>query len=146
MFLSLFLRREELTVSLPRTHVTTLMQTHYNSCHSVLENLLQTEHSPFTLNTHYLETSTEKWLGNYKEARVRKDATLLNDFEGRSHASLRDPSSNSGMSRSSDDVEEREEKRRKVNGFGSAAKPVYDVDKEEWNSECSINVVLTGSC
>lgn len=41
-------------------------------CQQILESTLETERTPFTQNTHYLEATTEKWLAKYKDIRAGK--------------------------------------------------------------------------
>ncbi|KAF7979740.1 hypothetical protein HWV62_41114 [Athelia sp. TMB] len=49
---------------------------HREACFNHLAVILETQQSPFTLNTHYLQASQDKWLGRYKDARAgRSTAT-----------------------------------------------------------------------
>lgn len=48
------------------------MLKHYNLCLAFLETILEMEKTPFTQNTHYLESCTEKWFSKYKDAKAGK--------------------------------------------------------------------------
>jgi hypothetical protein len=55
-----------------RNFITELVQDHHNQCLAALKTILEMEKTPFTQNTHYLETCTEKWLSKYKDAKAGK--------------------------------------------------------------------------
>ncbi|KAK7044850.1 P-loop containing nucleoside triphosphate hydrolase protein [Favolaschia claudopus] len=50
--------------------ITTSAQKHFLSCAETLMAILNAEQMPYTQNTHYLQASTEKWLGRYKDERA----------------------------------------------------------------------------
>ncbi|KAK6964722.1 hypothetical protein R3P38DRAFT_3157156 [Favolaschia claudopus] len=50
--------------------ITTTAQKHFLSCAETLMAILNAEQMPYTQNTHYLQASTEKWLGRYKDERA----------------------------------------------------------------------------
>ncbi|KAH7928503.1 hypothetical protein BV22DRAFT_199383 [Leucogyrophana mollusca] len=49
-----------------------LVSLHYDRCIVRIQEQLEMERTPFTQNTHYLETCTEKWMKKYKEERAGK--------------------------------------------------------------------------
>lgn len=53
-----------------RQLITELVEHHYNDCAAILVTMLRVELTPFTQNSHYLQTCTHKWLAKYKDARV----------------------------------------------------------------------------
>ncbi|KIY62344.1 hypothetical protein CYLTODRAFT_361648 [Cylindrobasidium torrendii FP15055 ss-10] len=55
-----------------KTFLNELCTKHAADCLKLLEQILETEMSPFTQNTHYLEDCTDKWLAKYKDARAGK--------------------------------------------------------------------------
>lgn len=55
-----------------RMFITDLVKTHYAYSLESLEEIIEVEETPFTQNTHYLETCTEKWLAKYKDVRAGK--------------------------------------------------------------------------
>jgi hypothetical protein len=55
-----------------RSLVSELVHHHERSCIQLLEMILEMEETPFTLNTHYLETCTDQWLSRYRDAKAGK--------------------------------------------------------------------------
>jgi len=56
-----------------QSHVSSLselVESHYQSCSQHVDAILEVEMTPFTQNTHYLETSKAKWLARYKDIRA----------------------------------------------------------------------------
>ncbi|KAJ7468099.1 P-loop containing nucleoside triphosphate hydrolase protein [Mycena latifolia] len=64
--------------------ITELAGKYYESCGTFLMAMLEVEQMPFTMNDHYLQASTEKWLSRYKDQRAGKDR-----FESEEPASKR---------------------------------------------------------
>jgi len=64
---------------LGRTFIAELVEKHHALCLGLVETVLQMEIVPFTQNTHYLETCTQKWLSKYKDARAGKGHVLAED-------------------------------------------------------------------
>jgi hypothetical protein len=58
--------------------ITELIRTHESSCNTFLDAILEVELTPFTQNFHYMESSTEKWLAKYKDARSGRTAERQN--------------------------------------------------------------------
>ncbi|KAJ3757669.1 P-loop containing nucleoside triphosphate hydrolase protein [Lentinula raphanica] len=58
-----------------QTHIRILAQelseTHRTACALVLSKIIEVEGSPFTQNTHYLQSKTNNWLVRYKAARAK---------------------------------------------------------------------------
>ncbi|KAJ6487722.1 P-loop containing nucleoside triphosphate hydrolase protein [Mycena sanguinolenta] len=52
--------------------ITNMAARYYESCGNFLMAMLEVETVPFTLNSHYLHSSTEKWLSRYKDERAGK--------------------------------------------------------------------------
>ncbi|KAI3619394.1 hypothetical protein WG66_012775 [Moniliophthora roreri] len=50
-----------------------LVEKHYGRCLMFLEAALEAEETPFTQNTHYLQTTTDKWLSKYKSLRAERN-------------------------------------------------------------------------
>ncbi|KAF9053960.1 hypothetical protein BDZ89DRAFT_1056513 [Hymenopellis radicata] len=55
-----------------KTFLTELLARRKTLCQHILDETLDTERTPFTQNTHYLEATTEKWLAKYKDIRSGK--------------------------------------------------------------------------
>ncbi|KAJ7668026.1 P-loop containing nucleoside triphosphate hydrolase protein [Mycena rosella] len=66
--------RYELLQARMKSFITELAGKYYESCGSFLMAILEVEQMPFTMNDHYLQASTEKWLSRYKDQRAGKDA------------------------------------------------------------------------
>jgi hypothetical protein len=52
-----------------RSFIFELTQEHERLCLEFLQAILEAELTPFTQNTHYLQSGTDKWLAKYKEIR-----------------------------------------------------------------------------
>ncbi|KAJ7099999.1 P-loop containing nucleoside triphosphate hydrolase protein [Mycena belliarum] len=52
--------------------ITAITGKYYEDCGNFLMALLEVEQMPFTMNDHYLQSSTEKWLSRYKDERAGK--------------------------------------------------------------------------
>ncbi|KAL0571649.1 hypothetical protein V5O48_010307 [Marasmius crinis-equi] len=55
-----------------RNHVRELLDKHSERCLMFVDASLGCEQTPFTQNTHYLQTCTEKWLARYKSTRANR--------------------------------------------------------------------------
>ncbi|KAJ7108734.1 P-loop containing nucleoside triphosphate hydrolase protein [Mycena epipterygia] len=107
--------RYELLQTRLRSCITELASKYYESCGTFLMAILEVEQMPFTMNDHYLQASTEKWLSRYKDQRAGK---------------------------SSVDSEEPASKRRKLAGNPPAtlspttrsAEPVFDLTKQPFGA------------
>ncbi|KAJ7449129.1 P-loop containing nucleoside triphosphate hydrolase protein [Mycena galericulata] len=64
--------RYELLQTRLKACITDLASKYYDSCGTFLIAMLEVEQMPFTMNDHYLSTSTEKWLSRYKDERAGK--------------------------------------------------------------------------
>ncbi|KAK7467517.1 hypothetical protein VKT23_004571 [Stygiomarasmius scandens] len=67
-----FARYEILRAQL-RSFIHDLIIKHRERCQMFLEAALEAEKTPFTQNTHYLQSTTEKWLAKYKSIRARQE-------------------------------------------------------------------------
>ncbi|KAK7040881.1 hypothetical protein VNI00_009477 [Paramarasmius palmivorus] len=56
--------------------VLNLVEKHYGRCLMLLETTLEAEESPFTQNTHYLQSATDKWLSKYKTLRADRNEAV----------------------------------------------------------------------
>ncbi|KAL0571650.1 hypothetical protein V5O48_010308 [Marasmius crinis-equi] len=68
-----------------RNFVSELFDLHANSCLMFLEAVLEMEQTPATQNTHYLQTSKEKWLAKYKSARLNTATPSRSSAESSRH-------------------------------------------------------------
>ncbi|KAK1234389.1 hypothetical protein PQX77_002427 [Marasmius sp. AFHP31] len=59
-----------------RNLIRELLETHSDRCLMFVNATLECEQTPYTQNTHYLQTCTEKWLGKYKATRANRTKTL----------------------------------------------------------------------
>ncbi|THH14151.1 hypothetical protein EW146_g6152 [Bondarzewia mesenterica] len=57
-----------------RACITDLVKKHYDACQAFISAALEIERTPFTQNTHYLQTCKEKWLTRYIDARAGRIA------------------------------------------------------------------------
>ncbi|KAJ7143314.1 P-loop containing nucleoside triphosphate hydrolase protein [Mycena crocata] len=67
--------RYELLQSRLKHCITELAGKYYELCVTFLMAMLEVEQMPFTMNDHYLQASTEKWLSRYKDQRAGKAST-----------------------------------------------------------------------
>ena len=51
-------------------YVNELVKSCYTECQQYIATMLEVERAPFTQNTHYLQTCTDKWLVHYSQARA----------------------------------------------------------------------------
>jgi hypothetical protein len=56
-----------------------LLKKHQEICLTILQTIIEAELTPFTQNFHYLDSSTDKWLSAFKEARAGKLPQDLSD-------------------------------------------------------------------
>ncbi|KAJ6582935.1 P-loop containing nucleoside triphosphate hydrolase protein [Mycena vulgaris] len=66
--------RYELLQTRMKSCITDLASKYYESCVTFLVAMLEVEQVPFTMNDHYLQASTEKWLSRYKDQRAGVDS------------------------------------------------------------------------
>jgi hypothetical protein len=66
--------QSNILLKLCRNFVDEFIQEHHIQCSRALDVQLKMEKTPFTQNSHYLESSKEKWLSIYKGARAKKVA------------------------------------------------------------------------
>ncbi|TFY75946.1 hypothetical protein EWM64_g8066 [Hericium alpestre] len=54
-----------------RAWVDALVDRHQTNCQLFIDAALQAEHTPYTQNTHYLQSCNDKWLARYKDRRAK---------------------------------------------------------------------------
>lgn len=57
-----------------------LIQFHLFNCRSYVDATLEVERMPYTQNTHYLQSSVDKWLAKYKTQRKEENASAMLAF------------------------------------------------------------------
>lgn len=58
-------------------YVDNLIERHFSMCEVVVDAILGMERTPFAQNTHYLKSSSDKWLSRYRDARAKRSPKTI---------------------------------------------------------------------